>query len=239
MVADSVMIPLKDTNRSRSYPLITVFLIILNGLIFVYKLSLGQGELLNRFMYEFGVVPAFFTSSKYWAQNGILFGLFPLFSSMFIHAGWAHFLGNMLYLWVFGDNMEDRLGHFRYSFFYLICGLAAAVLHIVTNPGSTIPTVGASGAIAGVLGAYLVLFPGARVLTLFPIFFFFQLVELPALLFIGFWFVMQFFSGALSLVTPNGQTGGTAWWAHIGGFVAGIIMIWRSRHQLRGRISYY
>jgi hypothetical protein len=117
--------------------------------------------------------------------------------------------------------------------------LAAALFHIVTNPNSTIPTVGASGAIAGVLVAYLILFPGARVLTLFPIFFFFQLVEIPALLFIGFWFVMQFFSGALSLAAANGQTGGTAWWAHIGGFVAGIVMIWRSRHQLRGRIPYY
>ena len=233
------MIPLKDINRSQSYPLITVFLIILNGLVFVFEYSLGQRGLLNRFIYEFGVVPAFFTSSKYWAQNGILLGLFPLFSSMFLHGGWLHFFGNMLYLWVFGDNVEDRLGHFRYLFFYLICGLAAALFHIVTNPSSTLPTVGASGAIAGVLGAYLILFPGARVLTLFPIFFFFQLVEIPALLFIGFWFVMQFFSGALSLVAANGQMGGTAWWAHIGGFVAGIIMIWRSRNQLRRRISSY
>lgn len=233
------MIPLKDINHSQSYPLITVFLIILNGLVFVFEYSLGQRGLLNRFIYEFGVVPAFFTSSKYWSQNGILLGLFPLFSSMFLHGGWLHFFGNMLYLWVFGDNVEDRLGHFRYLFFYLICGLAAALFHIVTNPSSTMPTVGASGAIAGVLGAYLVLFPGARVLTLFPIFFFFQLVEIPALLFIGFWFVMQFFSGALSLVSANGQMGGTAWWAHIGGFVAGIIMIWRSRNQLRRRISYH
>jgi len=233
------MIPLKDINRSQSYPLITVFLIILNGLVFVFEYSLGQRGLLNRFIYEFGVVPAFFTSSKYWAQNGILLGLFPLFSSMFLHGGWLHFFGNMLYLWVFGDNVEDRLGHFRYLFFYLICGLAAALFHIVTNPSSTLPTVGASGAIAGVLGAYLILFPGARVLTLFPIFFFFQLVEIPALLFIGFWFVMQFFSGALSFVAAKGQMGGTAWWAHIGGFVAGILMIWRSRNQLRRKISYY
>jgi membrane associated rhomboid family serine protease len=232
------MIPLKDTNRSQSYPLITVFLIILNGLVFVFEYSLGQRGLLNRLIYEFGVVPAFFMSSKYWAQKGILLGLFPLFSSMFLHGGWLHFFGNMLYLWVFGDNVEDRLGHFRYLLFYLICGLTAALFHIATNLGSTVPTVGASGAIAGVLGAYLILFPGARVLTLVPIFFFFQLVELPALLFIGFWFVMQFFSGALSLVAANGQMGGTAWWAHIGGFVAGIMMIWRSRHQLRQRIYY-
>lgn len=232
------MFPLKDTNRSESYPLVTVFLIILNGLVFVYELSLGRGGL-NRFFYEFGVVPTFFTSSKYWAQNGIFLGLSPLFSSMFLHGGWLHFLGNMLYLWVFGDNVEDRLGHFRYLLFYLICGLAAAFLHIFTNPGSTVPTVGASGAIAGVLGAYLILFPRARVLTLFPIFFFFQLVELPALLFLGIWFVMQFFSGALSLVAANGQMGGTAWWAHIGGFVAGLLMIWGRRNQLRRRIYYH
>jgi len=233
------MIPLKDTNRSQSFPFVTVFLIILNGLVFIYELSLGQQGLLNRFIHEFAVIPAFFTSPKFWAQNGILMAIFPLFSSMFLHGGWLHFLGNMLYLWVFGDNVEDRLGHLRYLFFYLICGLVAAFLHIFTNPGSTIPTLGASGAIAGVLGAYLILFPGARVLTLVPIFFFFQLVELPALIFIGFWFVMQFFSGALSLVAANGQMGGTAWWAHIGGFVAGMLMIWRRRNQLRRRIYYY
>jgi membrane associated rhomboid family serine protease len=233
------MIPLKDTNRSHSFPFITVLLIVLNGLVFFYELSLGHQEPLNRFMREFALIPALFTNPKFWAQNGILMAIFPLFSSMFLHGGWLHFLGNMLYLWVFGDNVEDRLGHFRYLFFYLICGLAAAFLHIFTNPGSSVPTLGASGAIAGVLGAYLILFPGARVLTLVPIFFFFQLVELPALIFLGFWFVMQFFSGALSLVAANGQMGGTAWWAHIGGFVAGMLMIWPRRNQLRRRIYYY
>ena len=140
-------------------------------------------------------------------------GALPLVTSMFLHGGWLHFLGNMLYLWVFGDNIEDCVGHSGFVVFYLACGLAAALLHIFTNPASIVPTVGASGAIAGILGAYLVLFPEARVLTLVPIFFFFQLIELPALVFLGFWFVMQFFSGAMSLATGEQQMGGTAWWA--------------------------
>jgi hypothetical protein len=153
---------------------------------------------------------------------------------MFLHGGWFHFLGNMLYLWVFGDNVEDRLGHFRFLIFYLVCGLSAAALHIFTNPYSKMPTVGASGAIAGVLGAYLVLFPRARVLTLVPILFFFQLMELPAVIFLGIWFIFQFFSGALSLTAGGGSdVGGTAWWAHIGGFIAGVIMVLRFRRKER------
>ena len=158
---------------------------------------------------------------------------------MFLHGGWLHFLGNMLYLWVFGDNIEDRIGHIGFLGFYFTCGLAAAFLHIFTNTASIVPTVGASGAIAGVLGAYLVLFPGARVLTLVPIFFFFQLIGLPALIFLGFWFVMQFFSGAMSLAAGDQQTGGTAWWAHIGGFVAGIGLIWKRRGWRPRRVYDY
>jgi membrane associated rhomboid family serine protease len=175
--------------------------------------------------------------ANYWQSTGLLSGALPLLTSMFLHGGWLHFLGNMLYLWVFGDNIEDRIGHFGFLGFYLTCGLAAAFLHIFTNTASIVPTVGASGAIAGVLGAYLVLFPGARVLTLVPIFFFFQLIELPALVFLGFWFVMQFFSGAMSLAAGEQQMGGTAWWAHIGGFVTGIGLIWK-RRGLRPRRVY-
>lgn len=232
------MLPLKDINRSQRFPLVTVLLIVLNGLVFFYELSLGR-QSLTRFFYEFGVVPSFYLDPDYWQSTGLLGGVLPLFSSMFLHGGWLHFLGNMLYLWVFGDNVEDRLGHFRFLGFYVVCGLAAAFLHVFTNPASNVPTVGASGAIAGVLGAYLILFPGARVLTLVPIFFFFQLVELPALIFLGFWFVMQFFSGAMSLAAGDQQLGGTAWWAHIGGFVAGMGLIWRSRRSLRQRRIYY
>jgi len=160
-----------------------------------------------------------------------------LITSMFMHGGIAHIFGNMLFLWIFGDNLEHTMGHLRYAIFYLVCGLAAAFLHIFTNTASIVPTVGASGAIAGVLGAYLVLFPGARVLTLVPIFFFFQLIELPALVFLGFWFVMQFFSGAMSLAAGEQQMGGTAWWAHIGGFVTGISLVWK-RRGLRPRRVY-
>jgi membrane associated rhomboid family serine protease len=229
------MIPLRDTNRSDTIPFITILIIILNGVVFLYELSLGQH--LTRFFYVFGVVPSFYFSSEYWETAGLFIGILPLFTSMFLHGGWLHFLGNMLFLWVFGDNVEDRMGHWRFIFFYFICGLAAAVLHIVTNSSSKLPTVGASGAIAGVLGAYLVLFPRARVLTLVPILFFFQLVELPAVIFLGFWFVMQFFSGAISLTA--GDVGGTAWWAHIGGFFTGMLLILRYRNRTRRRVYQY
>jgi len=232
------MIPLKDINRSQTIPFITISLILANGLVFLCELSLGQRSL-SRFFYAFGVVPSFYFDANYWQSTGLLGGAFPLVASMFLHGGWLHFLGNMLYLWVFGDNIEDRIGHFGFLVFYFTCGLAAAFLHIFTNPASTVPTVGASGAIAGVLGAYLVLFPGARVLTLVPIFFFFQLIELPALIFLGFWFVMQFFSGAMSLAVGEQQMGGTAWWAHIGGFVAGVGLIWKRRGLRQKRVYDY
>jgi membrane associated rhomboid family serine protease len=228
------MIPLKDINRSRTTPVICILLIVLNALVFFYELTLGRH--MTRFFYEFGVVPAYFFNISYWDRCGLLGGALPLFSSMFMHGGWLHFLGNMLYLWVFGDNVEDRLGHFRFLIFYLLCGWAAALLHIFTNPHSAVPTVGASGAIAGVLGAYMVFFPKARVLTLVPILFFFQLIELPALLFLGFWFVMQFFSGALSLASQ--QVGGTAWWAHIGGFAAGLLYVLRFKKKERRALVY-
>ncbi|MEW5975019.1 MAG: rhomboid family intramembrane serine protease [Acidobacteriota bacterium] len=232
------MIPLRDLNRSRTVPFITVALIVSNALVFLYELSLGR-RVLTQFLYIYGVVPAFLLNSAHWESVGAVEALLPLLTSMFLHGGWLHFLGNMLYLWVFGDNIEDRLGHLRYLGFYLVSGLAASLLHILTNPSSQLPTVGASGAIAGVLGAYLVLFPGARILTLVPVLFFVQLVELPALIFLGFWFVMQFFSGAISLSAAGADGGGTAWWAHIGGFVAGMAMILKFRNRNRPRVIYY
>jgi len=131
----------------------------------------------------------------------------------------------MLYLWIFGDNVEDRLGHFRFLIFYLLCGFAAGLAHVYANPDSVVPTVGASGAISGVLGAYFVLFPHSRVITLIPIFFFFDVIELPAFFFLGFWFLMQFFNGIASLSVPTYMTGGVAWWAHIGGFIAGVLLV--------------
>ena len=233
------MIPLKDINRTRTFPAVTLFLIAVNAAVFVYQLSLGSGPLLTGFFYQFGLVPRALLSFGYWQDAGILLGLAPLFTSMFLHGGWMHFLGNMLYLWVFGDNVEDWLGSLRFLLFYLVCGLLAALLQIAVNPASPIPMIGASGAISGVLAAYLVLFPGARVLTFVPILFFFYLVRLPALIFLGLWFLLQFFNGAVSLTSGDLSMGGTAWWAHIGGFVAGLVLILRTRKSRRRAMVYY
>ena len=147
-----------------------------------------------------------------------------IFTSMFLHAGWLHILGNMLYLWIFGDNVEDRLGHVRFLVFYLFCGAIAAIAQIVVNPGSTLPTIGASGAIAGVMGAYFVLYPHSRIVALLPLFIFWQIIEVPAIVFLGFWFLMQFFSGVGSIALTSGTpTGGVAFWAHVAGFVVGAL----------------
>jgi membrane associated rhomboid family serine protease len=164
-----------------------------------------------------------------------------LLSSMFMHGGWMHIIGNMWSLWIFGDNVEDRMGRGGFLLFYLLSGLAAGAVHIVTNPGSTVPTVGASGAIAGVMGAYLLLFPHSSVVTMVPVFFFLQVIEVPAILFLGFWFLSQLFSGTLALAVAGTQAGGVAWWAHIGGFVVGFL--WavplRQRTAITGRRRRY
>jgi membrane associated rhomboid family serine protease len=189
----------------------------MNVLVFFYELSLGR--YLDVFVMQYGAVPL-----RFIREESTIGRFLPLFTSMFLHGGWLHLGGNMLYLWIFGDNVEDRLGHARFLLFYLACGLAAALAQIYVNPTSTIPMVGASGAVAGVLGAYLVLLPQAQVLALIPIIFFFQLVELPAFLFLLFWFLMQFLNGAASIATTQATTGGVAWWAHIGGFVSGMAL---------------
>jgi Uncharacterized membrane protein (homolog of Drosophila rhomboid) len=189
--------------------------------------------MLNSFFMTYGVVPVHVYS---WPGSDEPFSalLQPLFTSMFLHAGWLHLIGNMWYLWIFGDNVEDRLGHIRYLVFYFACGVGAGVVHILLNPNSTVPSVGASGAIAGVLGAYLVSYPFARILTLVPIFFFFQVIEIPALIVLGLWFVMQFFYGTASLTaTTSAAGGGVAWWAHVGGFVIGIILVGRLARKPR------
>ncbi len=215
------MIPLRDLNRSRTFPWVTVGLIAVNALLFLYELSLG--DRLEGFLFQAAFVPAKAFASGPGA--GLDFGLASGLLSMFLHGGWMHFLGNMLFLWIFGDNVEDLLGRFRYLVFYLLCGYAATFAHAFASPGSTVPAIGASGAIAGVLGAYLVLFPGARVVTLIFLGFFSQLVELPALLYLGIWFVIQFFSGVASVSSDTtAAQGGVAWFAHIGGFVAGPIL---------------
>jgi len=202
------MIPLRDVIPSRSFPFFTVTFIVLNAVAFLFELSLSDPAL-QELIVTFGVVPA--------ELNPITF-----VTSMFLHSGWLHFLGNMLYLWISGDNVEDRLGHFRFVLFYLGCGMAAAAAHVWVNPDSAIPTIGASGAIAGVMGAYFVLYPHSRVLALVPLFIIWEIIEVPAIIFLGIWFVMQFFSGIGSLARTGMESGGVAFWAHIAGFVAGI-----------------
>ncbi len=212
------MIPLRDVNPARTKPFVTTFLVVINVLVFAYELSLG-GHLAH-FFREFGVVPV---DIKVSLAEGRVPAIRPVLSSMFLHGGWLHLIGNMLFLWVFGDNVEDRFGHLRFLLFYLAGGFVAGVAHIVSNVNSVVPTIGASGAVAGVLGAYSFLFPQARVLALVPLGFVLQTMELPSRLFLGFWFVIQFLSGASTLaVSRSDSAGGVAWWAHIGGFVFGF-----------------
>jgi membrane associated rhomboid family serine protease len=214
------MIPLYDDNPRTKPPVITVLLIAVNVILFLYEYSLGPSDQ-TQLMYLYGMVPSH-VGTALQSGTGLGLALRPLFTSMFLHSGWLHIIGNMWFLWIFGDNTEDVLGHFGYLVFYLACGIAGGVAHTVANLGSTLPAVGASGAIAGVMGAYLVLYPRARILTLVPLFVFFFTVRLPAIVVIGIWFLIQFFSGVGSLGASN--TGGVAFWAHIGGFAVGAIV---------------
>jgi membrane associated rhomboid family serine protease len=220
------MIPIRDDTPRFSTPFVTYFIIALNTLVFLFELSVseqGRGAL-NGLIYHFGVVPWRFDHVLAAWPASSLTGLFlPIVTSMFLHASWLHLIGNMWFLWIFGDNIEDYLGHFSYLLFYVVCGFAAAITHILLNTGSRLPSVGASGAIAGVMGAYFVLYPKARVMMWFPPIFFFQL---PAWLVLGYWFFMQFLSGAATSIAETSQTnGGIAFWAHVGGFVAGVVLI--------------
>ena len=220
------MIPVRDDTPRFSVPYVTYFIIAVNVLAFLFELSVGgeNHRALNSLMYQFGVVPRHFERVLATWPASSFAGLFlPILTSMFLHASWLHIIGNMWVLWIFGDNIEDYLGHFSYLLFYLASGVAAAVSHILLNAGSNVPSVGASGAIAGVMGAYFVLYPRARVLTWFPPIFFFHL---PAWLVLGYWFLVQFMSGAATSIAETSQTsGGIAFWAHVGGFVAGIVLI--------------
>ena len=204
------MFPISDVIPSRTVPFVTVGLFIANALVFLYMITLPDA-MLERFVATYAVVPAWFSVPT-------------LFTSQFLHAGWMHIIGNMLYLWIFGDNVEDRLGHFRYLLFYLGAGALAAILQVLFNPFSAVPMLGASGAIAGVMGAYFVLYPQSRVLTAVFIIIFFDVIEIPAVFFLGIWFLMQLLSGVGSLGVTNAASGGTAFWAHVGGFVAGVIV---------------
>ena len=213
------MIPIRDTIRSETYPIVNSFIIAVNVLVFFLELSQGQG--LDGFIKIYGLVPARYSIPQIAAYFTTGQQVLSFLTFMFLHGGFLHLLGNVWFLYIFGDNVEDRLGHFRYLVFYLLCGLASGISHLVINWHSMIPTIGASGAIAGVMGAYFILYPRAKVLTLVPIFIFFQFIELPAFLFLGVWFLFQFLSAA----GASAQAGGIAWWAHIGGFVFGVIFL--------------
>ena len=224
------MIPLRDTIRSYNFPVVNWSLIILNTLVFLYQIGLSQSELFS-FIRTFGMVPSQIIGldSASWTT---------LFTNMFLHGGFFHLISNMWILYIFGDNVEDRLGSIRYLFFYILGGLAANLVQLYFAQGSSVPVIGASGAIAGVLGGYFLLFPRARVITLFLLFFFPWFVEIPAVVFLGFWFVSQLYSGLFSLAMPSGvQMGGIAWWAHIGGFIFGVLMInvFGHRHRAYSR----
>ncbi len=220
------MIPIRGTIPSKRFPFVTILLIVANALVFIFELSLG--DRLGTFIAMFGMSPAQVRIDA--AHHSYFWMVVPFFTSVFLHGGWLHLLGNMLYLWIFGNNVEDKMGHGRFALFYILCGLAGSVVQFSMNPSSTIPTIGASGAIAGVLGSYFLLFPKSKVVTLVPIFFFFTFIEIPAVLFLGFWFLMQFFYGTLALDgSTSANIGGVAWWAHVGGFASGLILVFPFR----------
>jgi rhomboid family protein len=219
------MFPVRDVIPSQTVPVATIGLIAINSLVFLHEFSLVaySPAALDSFIEIYGFIPAAFTIPT-------------IFTSMFLHGSWMHLFGNMLSLWIFGDNVEDRLGHGRYVFFYLLCGAIATLAHFYSNPSSQIPTVGASGAIAGVMGAYFVLYPHSRVLMWVPIFFLF---EVPAVFFLGFWFLTQLLSGVTSGLAASGQVGGVAFWAHVAGFAAGAILVRVLARPERTRLDWW
>jgi membrane associated rhomboid family serine protease len=217
------MFPIQDSVPSRSVPVVTRALILINVVVFFFELSLSRESIIQLF-YLFGVVPARFTDPEWAASIGFPIGSYwSLLTHQFLHGGWLHIVANMWTLWIFGDNVEDRMGPLRFIIFYLVCGVLAALTQVLVTPDATIPSVGASGAIAGVLGAYLLFFPTARLIVLIPILFFPFFFELPAVIFLVLWFLIQLFSGTAMLASPQ-QVGGIAFWAHIGGFIAGMLL---------------
>lgn len=217
------MIPISDSVRSRTFPVVNVTIIAITVVVFFFELFLGTR--LDEFVTSWGVVPTHITQAFGRGGSDGVSSLVTLITAQFLHAGWLHLLGNMLFLWIFGDNVEDRLGHLRYLAFYLVCGVVANLAQVYAMPQSEIPLVGASGAIAGVLGAYVFLYPRAWVTVLVPVFFFLLPLQVPVILMLGFWFVSQLASGLAAITEVSQATGGTAWWAHIGGFVFGMLLI--------------
>jgi membrane associated rhomboid family serine protease len=221
------VIPLRDVIPSRTTPYVTIGLIAVNTLVYLYETTLGDPSL-EEFILYFGLVPAAFS----WVA---------VLTSMFLHGGLLHVGGNMLFLWIFGDNVEDRVGHGRFVVFYLLCGAAAALAQTAMSPDSVVPMVGASGAVAGVMGAYFVLYPHSRIVTLVPLFVFFHVMEVPAIVFLGLWFVLQFVSGVGSIAAATGgePAGGIAFWAHVAGFVAGVSGVLVLRRPERQRVEWW
>ncbi|WP_419655862.1 peptidase S54, rhomboid [Desulfosarcina variabilis str. Montpellier] len=213
------MIPIRDTTPSRTVPVVNNTIIGINVVFFLVQLAQGPDQ--NHFVYVYGLVPAKLTDPRISSYFSFGQQIISFFTFMFLHGGFIHLIGNMWSLFIFGDNVEDRLGSPRYALFYLLCGMASGLVHFIFNAHSNIPTIGASGAIAGVMGAYFILYPGSRILTLIPIIFIPWFVEIPAFIFLGFWFLLQFLNAAGS----GGQAGGIAWWAHIGGFIFGVIFL--------------
>jgi membrane associated rhomboid family serine protease len=213
------MIPIRDAIRSKNFPAVNVLLIGLNIIAFLWELA--QGPNLKEVFYLYGMVPLRYSNPELSVHFTAFEQYLPFLTSIFLHGGFLHIIMNMWFLYIFGDNIEDRLGHIRYLIFYLFCGVASGLIHLFTNWNSNVPTIGASGAISGVMGAYLLLYPRSKILTLIFIFFFIQFIEIPAFIFLGIWFLLQLFSAGL---TPS-NVGGVAFWAHIGGFVAGLIFI--------------
>lgn len=217
------MFPLKDDIPAKRFPVVNVVLIGINVLVFLFELSMGPHT--EQVIMRYGFVPARFSSMYSWDFLDITrYG--TVFTSLFLHGSLFHLLANMWMLWIFGDNVEDCMGRLRYLIFFFLCGIASVFAQAMSNPTSTLPLVGASGAISGVLGAYFLTYPRARILTLVPIFILFYLIDIPAFIFLGFWFLMQFVSGYASMVADGGgAAGGVAWWAHIGGFGAGVLLV--------------
>jgi len=215
------MFPLKDTQPSRSTPIVTYAIIAINVLVFYFETSLSPHQL-ERVIKLFGLVPAHYTEMGRW-HAGLFVALVPWISHMFLHGGWMHLIGNMWTLWIFGDNVEDRMGKLNFLIFYLVCGLAAALMQFWVHPDADIPMVGASGAISGIMGAYFLMFPRSWILMFVPVFFFPWFFAIPAQLYLLYWFLLQWISGSVTLIfQPTG--GGVAWWAHIGGFIAGLVL---------------
>ncbi len=228
------MIPLRDNVPRSSWPLITVALIVVNCLVFFREVSLFPRQR-DTMIRQYSLVPARTAAFFQGRTTNPAPAILPLFTSMFLHGGWLHLIGNMWFLWIFGDNVEDRVGHLRFFYLYLLSGLAGALAELIFSLDSPLPMLGASGAIAGVMGAYLITFPRARILTLVPIFFFLTTIEVPAYLMLIYWLVLQFFSGAASI--GAGGQGGVAWFAHVGGFLAGVPLMLLLRRPRRARAS--